>query len=83
MCVEADLLGELHGLQSQLPGGGQDEGTGTSLGAGGLQLLKHGDQERCRLPTARPSHGNHVLAIQDDWDGLQAKGRATSSRETR
>lgn len=67
------LLGELHCLQSQLPGGRENEGTGASLSAAGLESLEHGDEEAGSLATACPGHGHHVFAIQDHRDGLERK----------
>lgn len=69
--AQADLFSELHGLQRQLSGGGQDESPGSCLGLRSLQLLKHGDQEGSSFTTARPGHGYHVLAIQNHRDGLK------------
>lgn len=75
------LLSELQGLQGQLSGGREDEGTGPSLGTVGLEPLEHGEEEAGRLATARPGHGHHVLAIQDHWDGLERhkQGRSGSA----
>lgn len=80
------LLGELHGLQGQLSGGRENEGTGPGLSAAGLEPLEHGDEEAGRLAAARPGHGDHVSAVQDHRDGLQGnqwgRGGVSSCTQT-
>lgn len=64
------LFSELHGLQSQLPGGREDEGPGPCLCAARFQPLKHREEEAGCFAAACPGHGHHVLAVQDHRDGL-------------
>lgn len=69
MCL-SNLFCELHGLQGQLSGGGQDESPSSTC-LRGFQLLKHGHQEGGRLPAASPSHGYYIFAIQNHWYSLE------------
>jgi len=80
----AYLIGELHGLQGQLPGGGQDERPGPR-GLRALQLLEHGDEEGCALTAACPGHSHDVLTVQDHRDSLPThtqEGRGMGFRTT-
>ena len=59
-------------LQSQLPGGCQDQCL--YLGAVGLNVLNHGDAERKSLAGAGGSLGNDILPLHKVGDGLGLDG---------
>ena len=53
-CISSQLLGEPQRLQRELPGGGEDEGSGPALGGPALELLKERNEETGSFAGAGP-----------------------------
>ena len=68
------LLRELHGLQRELTGRGQDDAARSGFQRVRAEFVEDGDEEGCGLAGARAGHGDDVGPRERDGDGLALDG---------